>query len=156
MKRFFLRLVVATCWTAAWLPLSAKAADSVDQAAIRKVMMKTWDKPAARLQASPIVVLGDRAVAGWTQAERGGRALLARNAHGQWEVTACAGDGFKDAKTLELTGMPANAARQLADQVVKAESAIDPKRRALFSTFDGMVRMEAGGTHPPHTAGAKH
>jgi hypothetical protein len=96
-------------------------------------------------------------VAGWTQGARGGRALLERNTHGQWLVTVCGGDGLKDAKTLELTGMSAETARQLAQNVAKVESDVLPRRRALFSTFDGMVRMDGHGAHPPHgDAPTKH
>lgn len=140
-------------------PLAAKAADSTDQAAIRKVMMHTWDKPAARLTVEPIVVLADHAIAGWTQAQGGGRALLARDSHGAWRVTLCAGDGLKDAKVLESVGMSAATARRMAEQLAKAEAAIPAQRRALFATFEGMVRMDASGNHPPqgaHGPGAKH
>lgn len=137
-------------------PQGAVAADTADQAAIRQVMMQTWDQPQSRLQAGPIVVVDGRAVAGWTQGARGGRAVLARNDHGQWKVTVCGGDGIKDAKTLELTGMPPPAARQLASQLAKAEAAVPPQRLALFSTFDGMVRMDAAGNHPPHAEKGKH
>ncbi len=137
-------------------PLAAQAADTPEQAAIRQVMASTWDKPEARLQVDPIVVLGNRAVAGWTQQQRGGRALLARDAQGRWRVTACAGDGLKEAKALELSGMPPAAARQLAARLAEEEARQPAARLALFSTFEGMVRMDGDGQHPPHAAGSKH
>lgn len=157
MKRRFLQGIFASgVLVALALPLSVQAADTTDQAAIRKVMMSTWDKPEARLDAGPITVLADHAVAGWTQDGRGGRALLTRQTDGRWQVAACAGDGLKEAKTLEMTGMPGAVARQMAQEVAKAEAAITPQRRALFSSFDGMVRMDGAGNHPPHAQGAKH
>ena len=154
MKRLFLRSALA-CGLAALvftplLSVAAQAADSADQAAIRKAMMAIWDKPEDRLTVDPIVVVADHAIAPWSQGPRGGRALLQRNPQGQWKVAACAGDGFKDAKTLEMAGIPAPVVRQLLAGLNKAEAAVPAPRRALFSTFDGIVRMDASGTHAPH------
>ena len=136
--------------------VTSGAAESTEQLAVRKVLMTTWDKPESRLDAGPIVVVGDRAIAGWTQDKRGGRALLVRNAQGKWTVSVCAGDGLKDPKALESMGMSASAARELARNLVQAEAKTTPQRRALFSTFDGMVKMDAEGHHPPHAQGGKH
>lgn len=155
MKRLFLRGALAGGLAAVvFTPLlspAAQAADSADQAAIRKAMMTIWDTPENRLAVDPIVVVADHSIASWSQGTRGGRALLHRNPHGQWKVAACAGDGFKDAKTLEMTGLPAPAVQQLLAGLNKAEAAVPAARRALFSTFDGMVRMDASGSHAPHT-----
>ncbi|WP_285412636.1 copper uptake system-associated protein [Variovorax sp. efr-133-TYG-130] len=129
-------------------PAWALAADTPEQAAIRKTMMITWDKPEARLEVGPIVIFEGRSIAGWTQGGRGGRALLVRNAQGQWQVTVCAGDGLKEASTLQTTGMSPAAARGLASSLAKAEASVPKARRALFSTFDGMVRMGGGAPHP--------
>lgn len=130
----------------ALVPLVASAADTADQTAIRQAMMATWDKPDARLAVDLTVVVADRSVAGWTQGDRGGRALLAR-AHGQWHVVACAGDGLREAKTLEMTGVPPAQARELTTALRAAEAGLPASVRAKFSTFDGMVRMD-GGKHP--------
>ena len=92
------------CLGAAMLPVLAYGVEPTDQEAIRKTMVATWDKPDARLQVGPVVVVSDRAIAGWTQGDRGGRALLGRDARGQWQVTACGGDGLREARILELTG----------------------------------------------------
>lgn len=157
MKRLLLKGILASgVWVALSLPLFAQTTDTADQAGIRQVMMKTWDKPQARLDVGPITVLADHAVAGWTQDGRGGRALLTRKSDGRWQVAACAGDGLKEVKTLELTGMPPATAREMARMIAKAEASVTPQRRALFSTFDGMVRMDSAGSHPPHAPGEKH
>ncbi|NUZ06803.1 copper uptake system-associated protein [Piscinibacter koreensis] len=132
------------------LASTTPAAESADQLAIRRVMASTWDRPERRLEAGPIVVVGERAVAAWTQGDRGGRALLARDAGGRWNVILCGGDGLKQARALQSTGIPAAVARQLASDLRAAEATTEPRRRALFSTFDGMVRMDSPGTHRPH------
>lgn len=157
MKRLFLQSILASGILAALtLPLSAQHIDGADQAGIRQVMLKTWDKPQARLDVGPITVLADHAVAGWTQDGRGARALLTRKSDGRWQVAACAGDGLKEVKTLELTGMSPTAAREMARMIATAEASVTPQRRALFSTFDGMVRMDSSGNHGPHAPGEKH
>ena len=136
-------------------PLLAAATPASD-AAIRKLMMATWDKPESRLDVAPVVIAGDWAIAGWTQGDRGGRALMLRSKHGDWSVLACGGDGLKEAKALALTGMSEPTARTLAALLAKAEARLPASRLAKFSTFDGLVRMDAAGHHPPAASGAKH
>lgn len=155
MKRLFLQGALAAFVLASLVPVSLAqvtpgAAESADQLAVRKVLMATWDKPESRLDAGPIVVVGDRAIAGWTQDNRGGRALLVRNAHGKWTVSVCAGDGLKDPKALESMGMSSSTARELSRNLAQTEAKTMPQRRGLFSTFDGMVKIDAEGHHPPH------
>lgn len=136
-------------------PLLATATPA-DEAAIRKVMATTWDKPESRLEISPVVVSGAWAIAGWTQGERGGRALMLRSKHSDWSVLACGGDGLKDPKALALTGMPEATARTLAAALAKAEARLPASRLAKFSTFEGLVRMDAAGHHPPAASATKH
>jgi hypothetical protein len=129
--------------------LGANAADvSADQTSIRRVLMTTFDKPEARLSVDPVVVVGAHAVAGWTQGERGGRALLLRHGTG-WRITLCAGDGLQQAKTLRDAGIPPSDADALAKGLAIAEGKLPAAQRAKFSTFDGVVRMDATGQHPP-------
>lgn len=124
----------------------AAAADSTDQHHVRKVLMSTFDKPESRLQVDPVVVQGDHAIAGWTQGERGGRALLRRHG-GAWQITACGGDGLKDATTLVDAGIPAAEVKTLVQTLGAAEARLPAAQRAKFSTFDGLMRMNAQGTH---------
>ena len=86
-------------WALAWLAslavgttLPAHAEDK-DAEAIRHVLMATFDKPEARLQVAPVVVVGRHALAGWAQGDRGGRAMLYQHG-GQWQVALCSGDGL--------------------------------------------------------------
>lgn len=145
--RFIFRHLVATAMVCA--SVGATAADAnPDQAAIRQVLMSTFDKPEARLLVDPVVVVGPHAVAGWTQGERGGRALLLR--HGtEWRITLCAGDGLRQAKVLHQAGIPQAEAQALAKDLATAEARLPAAQRARFSTFDGVVRMDASGQHPP-------
>ena len=119
-----------------------------DEVSIRHVLMATFDKPEARLVVDPVVVIGAHAVAGWAQGERGGRALLTR--HGtEWHITLCAGDGLKRAKVLREAGISLADADELAKGLATAEAKLPAIQRAKFSTFDGVVRMDANGQHPP-------
>jgi len=159
MKQHLHQLSRTACLLIA-LTASALAAanpnESTDETGIRQVMMSTWDNPQARLEVGPVVIKDKWAVAGWSQGQRGGRAFLTRNTHGQWQVSVCGGDGLKETSTLELTGMPFDAAQDLARQVEKAEAAIPAERRALFATFEGMLRMDGAGNHPPQTSPSGH
>jgi hypothetical protein len=125
------------------------AADvTADQASIRRVLMTTFDKPEARLVVDPVVVVGVHAVAGWAQGERGGRALLLRRGT-DWHITLCAGDGLKQAEVLREAGLSQADADSLAKGLATAEAKLPAAQRARFATFDGVVRMEASGQHPP-------
>lgn len=129
--------------------LAATAADATaDRNAVRHVLMAQFDKPEARLQVEPVVVVGDAALAGWAQGERGGRALLFRKGN-QWQIAVCGGDGLKDAKVLHDAGIEPADAQALATSLVAAEARLPAAQRAKFSTFDGLMRMGAEGQHPP-------
>jgi hypothetical protein len=54
----------------------------------KDTMKGMFDTPENPLSVEPVVVLGDNAIAGWVQGERGGRALLWR-VDGQWEIRLC-------------------------------------------------------------------
>jgi hypothetical protein len=130
----------------------ARAAD--DQEAIRQLLLDTFDRPEARLVVDPLVVAGDHAVADWIQDQRGGRALLHRRA-GAWRVVLCSGDGITTAQGLHQAGVPLAEADLLSSKLAEAEGVIAPDRRALFSTFEGTVLIEAGSHHggpPAHRA----
>ncbi|MDD3354022.1 copper uptake system-associated protein [Zoogloea sp.] len=133
----------------AWLASTGTCAgDSPDQVTIRQLLTSTFAKAASRLQVEPVVVVGDHAIAGWIQGERGGRALLGRH-HGTWRIAACSGDGLKDPKVLIDADVPAAEAGALARGVVEAEAPFTVQQRAKFSSFDGWMRVDRGETHPP-------
>jgi len=120
-----------------------------DEDGVRHLLHSTFDKPDTKLVIEPVVVDADHAIAGWTQGDMGGRALLRRKGH-YWQIVLCSGDQLKSTETLTLVGLPPAAAKTLAGKLVKAETATDPKRLALFSRFDGIVMIGADGHHPPH------
>lgn len=111
--------------------------------AVLKAIFETPDNP---LTVAPVVVSGDWAIAGWVQGERGGRALM-KNGHHGWSVHLCSGDGLKDAVALEKIGIPADQASRLAADLALADSKLDAKTLALFSSFEGTVMMDAHAGH---------
>ena len=48
-------------------------AQTADEAAISKLLHATFDRPEVPLTIAPVVVAGDHAIAGWIQADMGGR-----------------------------------------------------------------------------------
>ena len=121
-------------------------AATADEAAIQQVLMTTWDQPQTKLEVGPIVVGPTHAIAGWTQGQRGGRALMVKNKEGQWRVAACGGDALKSAKTLESAGIPAGQAKALSQSLAQAERNLPAHRVALFATFGSLAHMD-GGAH---------
>ena len=128
--------------------VSGPAFAGPDEDAIGAVMKGTWDKPGAPVMVSPVAISGDYAIAGWTQGEMGGRALLRRR-HNEWIVVLCAGDDLLKADALKHAGIAGASAEDLLKRTAVAESGIPAARRALFSKFEGLVTMDASGAHPP-------
>jgi hypothetical protein len=133
-----LMLLLAACGT------SREETSAV--ADIRAVMMREWNKPEAPLTVEPVVVVGDFAIADWTQPALGGRALLQRSGE-QWSVLLCAGDALKDPAMLAHAGMSASDAQTLSRALLDAEAEVPAARLARIAAFRGVVRMESGG-HP--------
>ena len=138
----------AGCLALALLATPAFADTASDAAAVQHLMMATFDRPDARLSVEPVTISGDIAVAGWSQGDMGGRALLRRKGD-HWELALCSGDSLRDAAGLETFGLPADQAEQLAAAVVAAEARLDPALLKKFASFDGVVMMGADGQHPP-------
>jgi copper(I)-binding protein len=124
---------------------AAGAAD--DMTSIKSVLMGTFDKPDNRLIVGPVVVGTDWAVAGWSQGELGGRALLKRGHHG-WSIHLCSGDSLKQVPVLRQVGIDEAQAVKLVTDLVAAEAELDPARLALLASFEGTVMMGEDGHHP--------
>jgi hypothetical protein len=136
MKLAPLFLLLATLSTGAF-------ADTVtDQRSIEHMMRHTWERPDAPLDVGPVTVEGDHAVAGWTQGERGGRALLSKNEKG-WRVVLCAGDSLLDPATLSSAGLEPDAATHMSQAVTQAESALPQSRVKQFALFKGVMKVDA-------------
>ena len=152
MKNWLISLSVglASLLAPAWvLALGNDAHD------IAVVMKKQFDRPDAPLVVAPVTVVGDYAVAGWTQTGKGGRALLQKDKH-HWVISVCAGDGLTQADVLQTTGMAAADAAKLSKAVAAAESKLSKDKRKLFASFEGMVKIDAAAGHGEHGEHGAH
>jgi hypothetical protein len=113
---------------------NANAPDEKAAKQIRNVIAVAYDKPGKHVETYPVVVAGDHAIADWTQAGLGGRALL-RLEKGQWNIVVCAGDGLKQAKAIEQAGVPRAVAGILATRLAEAEQNIPAERLRRFGLF---------------------
>ena len=127
-------------------PISVASAGEAAEDAIQHMLSATFDKGSLRVIADPVVVDGDVAVASWTQGEKGGRALF-RLKKGSWGVVLCGGDALKEAQGLTDVGVAPDAAARIATRLDEAERKASPERRALFSTFKGLMPMEGHAVH---------
>jgi len=108
---------------------------TLDESAISKLLHNTFDRPEAPLTIDPIVVVSNHAIAGWTQGDMGGRALLRRKEQ-SWVLILCAGDGIKSRDGLVQAGIPIQDATALERDLAAAEAgtadrAYLPQFRAL-------------------------
>lgn len=141
-------LLLRTIVLSTVLTFSTSVLAQDDASSIRHALMEMFDRPEERLTVDPITVEGDIAVAGWAQGEMGGRALMRRQKH-NWQIILCSGDALKEARALQQFGLTAEQADAMANAVVDAEAKLDPVLVEKFSRFDGVVRMDADGSHPP-------
>lgn len=126
------------------------ATDVSERDAIVATMKATWDRPDAPLDAGPVAIEGDHAVADWTQGKTGGRALLKRT-HGRWVTVLCAGDVLRSSEGLIEAGLGETQARALAESLARLEREVPAQRLAWMASFRGIVRMNAHGDgHAPH------
>ena len=145
------RAVLAASLVLGLLPNVALAHD--DQHEIIHLMKGMFDTPENPLSVEPVIVVGDNAIAGWVQGERGGRALLWR-VDGQWKIRLCSGDGLKDPKLLEIANISAADAATLASQLAAAEAKLDPAVLAKFSSFEGTMITDPEAGHQGHKHGS--
>jgi copper(I)-binding protein len=147
MKR--ISLVLATIAAGVALLRVAPTYAGPDEESIRHLLHSTFDKPESRLVVEPVVVSGDHALAGWSQGDMGGRALL-RNRGGTWSLILCSGDGITSAEALRQAGVAPGDATALSFRLGEAERKLAPERLALFAKFEGTMMMDASGGHPQH------
>lgn len=141
-----LKVIVLGLSLACTLTARAVAHDPAEH--IIHVMKAQFDKPDNPLAVEPVSVVGDFAVAGWSQGGMGGRALLKR-ADGTWTIHLCAGAGLRQAQVLHEAGMDMASAEQLAALVAADEAKLDPAKPALYDSFQGTVMIGAQG-HAGH------
>lgn len=151
MSKITRRTVLATGFMLGLFPGAAMAHD--DKHAIIHLMKSMFDAPDNPLSVDPVVIVGDHAIAGWVQGEKGGRALLWR-VDGQWQIRLCSGDGLKDQKLLENANISSADAKTLIAELAVAEAALDPAVLAKFASFEGTMVIEPGAAHQGHNHGA--
>ena len=117
----------------------AWAADA-DVPSIVAALKHDFEKPDHPLAVSPVVVSGDWALAGWTQGDMGGRALLRRR-DGAWVIWLCAGDRIVAEQALRDAGIDQATARRLERDAKEADTREGPERVAMFGRFQGVVPM---------------
>jgi hypothetical protein len=123
-----------------------------DTEAIAALMNGLWDTPDNRLAVEPVVLSGDYGLAGWTQAGRGGRALLHKQ-HGHWKIIVCGGDNLKDTVLLMSAGLDRHTAQSLADGIKQAEASLAQDKLKLLASFEGLVKLDSAQSrseHAPH------
>ncbi len=135
---------LALLWAIASQPA---ASDATAEHQITHLLKSTFERPTAPLSVEPIVVLGDHAIAGWSQDGRGGRALM-RRVKGEWTVHLCSGDSLKQSAVLKDTGIPEADAEKLANALAMADGQLPADKVALFGTFEGTVVIGGDGHHP--------
>jgi hypothetical protein len=133
-------------------PAARADGSDADSAQIAHLMHHMFDRPDAPLVIDPIVTVDGYAIAGWTQGDMGGRALL-RKSDGAWQVVLCSGDGLKDETVLLQAGIADPTAKQLSQRLADAEHSLDPARLAQLARFEGIVMMDGSGAHPPQAIG---
>jgi periplasmic copper chaperone A len=138
------RLAPLLVWLLAWLS-PASAATDTDR--IIAAMESLLDQPGRPLHITPVSVEDGFAIAGWSQGSAGGRALLHRVGD-SWQIVLCAGDALLQPATLAGAGMAAGTSARLLEKVQRAEVALTPASRALFSRFNGLVAVGQGTAAP--------
>jgi len=129
------------------LAIAAPAfAETADQTAISKLLHGMFDKPDTQLVVAPITISGSYAIAGWTQGEMGGRALL-RKKDQNWALILCAGDAIKSQDGLMKVGVPSQDAVQIANEMTAAEGKLPAQQVAMFSRFEGVMMMDGSAEH---------
>lgn len=111
------------------------AGEGEDRQSIEKLLKDNFEKPALPLRVTPISFSENYAVAGWTQGERGGRALLKKE-KGAWVLQACGGDGLKQVAVLQNSGLTRDGAVRLVSEIEQAERRIPSSDVEKFSRFE--------------------
>jgi hypothetical protein len=137
----FLHLIIQT---------SAFAGEQEDK--ITKLMMGVFDQPNNRLKVNPVIVEGDYAIAGWSQGDKGGRALLV-STNGKWSIQLCAGDSLKDEKFLKESGVEVKIISSILKKLATAEAKLDAITLKRFSEFKEIVYINSVQGHNTQTHG---
>lgn len=132
---------VATTIIAVALLTSACGSSSTDaEKAVASILHARFDQPGAELIVDPIAANGAFAVAGWTQGEKGGRALLQKGSKG-WLLVLCGGESLRSMQGLTRLGVPQHQAMEITKELAREEKRVSAERLAKMASFTGEVRM---------------
>ena len=121
-------------------------AETTPESAIEHVIKKQWDKPDNPVLVSPIVIVDNAAVAGWSQGARGGRALLKLDG-GEWRVMFCGDVTLTHAAVLEQSGLTSDQAIRISKELLAAEAKISTTQINILDTFRGLMKVDAEHHH---------
>lgn len=122
------------------LAAACGSASSKAEAAITDVLHARLEKPGAQLIVGPIAADGAFAVAGWTQGDEGGRALLQKGGKGWFPVLA-GGESLRSVQGLIGHGVPQHQAVEITKELAREEKNVSAERLAKMARFAGEVRM---------------
>ena len=125
---------------AALFAAACGSASSESETAIAAVVKQRLEKPGVELMVDPIAADGAFAVAGWTQGEKGGRALLQKGGKG-WLLVLCGGESLRSMQGLTRLGVPQHQAMEITKELAREEKRVSAERLAKMASFTGEVRM---------------
>ena len=125
---------------AALFAAACGAASSESEAAIAQVLKQRLETPGAELIVDPVAADGAFAVAGWTQGDKGGRALLQKGSKG-WLLVLCGGESLRSMQGLTRLGVPQHQAVEITKELAREEKNVSAERLAKMARFPGEVRM---------------
>ena len=133
----------------AFANMNIAQANPEDEIIITQVMLTEWDKPENPLHVAPIVVAADYAMAGWTQGEKGGRALLHKH-HGNWQVLLCGGNALTKTEQLTQAGLETKTANDLIKGFKQQAQQLSSQDIVKMSLFEGVVNVTPAQLHEHH------
>jgi hypothetical protein len=133
----------------AFANMNIAQANPEDEIIITQVMLTEWDKPENPLHVAPIVVAADYAMAGWTQGEKGGRALLHKH-HGNWQVLLCGGNALTKTEQLTQAGLETKTANDLIKGFKQQAQQLSSQDIEKMSLFEGVVNVTPAQLHEHH------
>lgn len=128
-----------------WLPAAALLLAGcipnavLDEGQVREATQLHFGSARFPLEVGPVVISGDHAIADWTQAEFGGRALFERSGR-NWALVLCSGDSIRNAANLKRAGVPDFSADRIATRLAEAEAALPPERLKRMRRFVGTAQ----------------
>ncbi len=125
-----------------WAGITCAVEGEVESAKVSKVLTQLFDRPNSRLTVDAVVVVSDYSLASWSQASRGGRALLKR-VSGNWQIVLCGGKELMQVDALAKAGVPATQAQAISQRLSSSEQKLPAVKRLAYDNFT----MEPATSH---------